>query len=415
MKKLTYIPFIICGMLVTQSCFKDNKDLFDLSASERLEARMNQTQDSLTSSQYGWVMDYYPDQSKTAGGYTYVMDFNENSKVFVGYELAKPEERKESTFEMVADEGPVLIFNTYNEYIHYFAAPDRDNYQGKGGDFEFVIMDIQPGSIKTKGKKSKNFMMMYRLDMPADEYLTKRTETNNWITNSVFTLTNGSSNLRLTQATNAHIYTQEDKTKQPFVFTDKGVRFMQPITIGDVQVQDFALSEDKDHLISTTNPNITIKGDLLGSMLENTANRSKKYNISRDGLSEDIKHLYDAYIEALKKVNNRTLLNFAFMYNNNDYALYIQVRQGSKRYPAYYYFDTTQNAGMLTLKYKGLGGEVSSNNPNAEAFLNDELKALFAFLENKSFASSSKNGSLNANQIKWTSNDSWIEFALANK
>lgn len=417
MKKLKYIPIAVCGMLVLQSCFKDDKDLFSVPASERLEARMNQTQDSLTASPYGWVMDYYPDQTKTSGGYTYVMEFKEDSHASVGYELAKPDERKESIYEMVADEGPVLIFNTYNEYMHHFATPSSSDYQGLGGDYEFIIMDIQPGYIKTKGKKSKNIMTMYRLDIPSEEYLTQRTETEKWITNPIVKLTGGNNSLKFTQVINKHVYTQEDKTKQPFVFTNKGLRLMRPITIDNVQVQNFVLSENKDHLVSTTNDHIIMKGELVSWMLENTANRSKKYNISRSKVGGGIEMLYDAFIESLKKENKRTLLNFAFLHNSNDYALYIQVKQGSTKYSAYYYFDVIQQEQEETikLKYKGLGENISSENPNAEAFLNNELKALFGYIGNQVFTVSSAKGSLNADQLKWGNNDTWIEFTVAGK
>lgn len=400
MKKLTYIPFIICGMLVTQSCFKDNKDLFDLSASERLEARMNQTQDSLTSSQYGWVMDYYPDQSKTAGGYTYVMDFNENSKVFVGYELAKPEERKESTFEMVADEGPVLIFNTYNEYIHYFAAPDRDNYQGKGGDFEFVIMDIQPGSIKTKGKKSKNFMMMYRLDMPADEYLVKREETEAFVNNNIFILSNGNTRTVLTREVSTHLFVDENGTEMPYIYSNKGIRFMNPVSIGENSAQEFIITEDKNKMTSINN-NLFIEGaSPLQNMYEAVYTFGKHYEIT--SLSDNMKTHYDAFKKDLES-RGMQLNEFSLIYYRDNFALYVNAPKGSNNRQAYYRFSTEQNENKISLTY------LDTDN-NGRLFLTynglQDLINLITTTHNVSYL----NGSLRYNEIKWENNSSWIEF-----
>lgn len=400
MKKLTYIPFIICGMLVTQSCFKDNKDLFDLSASERLEARMNQTQDSLTSSQYGWVMDYYPDQSKTAGGYTYVMDFNENSKVFVGYELAKPEERRESTYEMVADEGPVLIFNTYNEYIHYFAAPDRDNYQGKGGDFEFVIMDIQPGSIKTKGKKSKNYMMMYRLDMPADEYLTKRAETEALVTNRILTLSDGNSKQTLTRQINNHLFIQDDGTQHPYVYTDNGIRLMSPIIIGNNSVQEFTLAENKDNMY-VANTNTTLKGgSSLLSMQDAMVNLGKHYEIA--SLSENMQVHYDSFKNDLES-RGMKLQEMSFVYYKNSYTLFVSAPKGAVNRLAYYTFDIEQNDDKISLTYK-------STDNNGRTFLSYSGLKDFIDLLTSSYNASYLNGSLNSYNIRWENNSSWLTF-----
>lgn len=403
MKKLTYIPFIICGMLVTQSCFKDNKDLFDLSASERLEARMNQTQDSLTSSQYGWVMDYYPDQSKTAGGYTYVMDFNENSKVFVGYELAKPEERKESTFEMVADEGPVLIFNTYNEYIHYFAAPDRDNYQGKGGDFEFVIMDIQPGSIKTKGKKSKNFMMMYRLDMPADKYLTKRAETEAFITNRIFTLSDGNNKLAVTREIKSHTLTLEDKTQIPYVYTDKGVRLMSPIALGESSVQELVYTEDKNNLVNPSNSAVSLTGNFLSSVLDGAMNMGTNFHITE--MSENIQNALNKFNSELKS-QNLSVKSMSFTYNKEDYAICINLT-GNVR--AYFYIDalaSNNNIHLSSYKKADINGNTLLENfPSVEELIN--------LLCDKNYVATSLNGTLNFNSMKWESSSTRLLFSTS--
>lgn len=403
MKNFKYILVLFCSMLIMQSCYKDDKDLFGLPASERLEARMNQTQDSLTASPYGWAMDYYPDQSKTAGGYTYVMEFKENSYVSVGYELAKPNERQNSIYEMVADEGPVLIFSTYNEYIHYFAAPDRDNYQGKGGDFEFVIMDIQPGSIKTKGKKSKNYMMMYRLDMPADEYLTKRAETEAFITNRIFTLSDGNNKLAVTREIKNHTITLEDKTQIPYVYTDKGVRLMSPIALGESSVQELVYTEDKNNLVNPSNSAVSLTGNFLSSVLDGAMNMGTNFHITE--MSENIQNALNKFNSELKS-QNLSVKSMSFTYNKEDYAISINLT-GNVR--AYFYIDalaSNNNIHLSSYKKADINGNTLLENfPSVEELIN--------LLCDKNYVATPLNGTLNFNSMKWESSSTRLLFSTS--
>lgn len=357
---------MICSMLIVQSCYKDDKDLFPLPASERLEARMNQTQDSLTASPYGWTMDYYPDQSKTAGGYTYVMEFKENSHVFVGYELAKPNERKESIYEMIADEGPVLTFNTFNEYMHHFSTPDKDNYQGLGGDYEFVIMDIQPGYIKTKGKKSKNFMMMYRLDIPSEEYLTKVAEINQYLNVTPLAIKNKNLSFKLTKEEGkVFSYKPSDtanKLTVPYVYTDKGIRLFKPIEINGINAQNFVLTNDyksinctdegasEVHLINSVEPPVFYNNMLTASSI--SSNSKGYWQIKEnDNMSPKIRSIYDR-IKASTIANGLTFeyADFGYFGQRKSHSLRLYVSRSSL------YFDmdkATAISNSIAFNYNG--------------------------------------------------------------
>lgn len=54
MKKIVIILLL---PLLLGSCFKDNEDIFDSPAAERIAQALREYQEALVSSEYGWSMD----------------------------------------------------------------------------------------------------------------------------------------------------------------------------------------------------------------------------------------------------------------------------------------------------------------------------------------------------------------------
>lgn len=159
MKKFNII-LLLTGLFLCTSCLFEQKDIFDQTPAERMEAFLNEYQEILETAENGWILEYYPDSDVSYGGYAYHLSFADGkvSALFqLASDLAKPEE---SLYRMVADDGPVLSFDTYNSYIHYFATPSggAENYQGYRGDTEFKIMGKSKDEsvIYLVGKKSGN-------------------------------------------------------------------------------------------------------------------------------------------------------------------------------------------------------------------------------------------------------------------
>lgn len=158
MKKLN---IIICtlGLLTLTSCLFEQKEIFDQTPAERMESFLNEYQSLLESAENGWFLEYYPDSDLSYGGYVYSLTFAEG-KVSALFQLADLTKPATSLYKMVPDDGPVLSFDTYNPYIHYFATPSAgaENYQGYRGDTEFKIMgkSADETEIYLIGKKSGN-------------------------------------------------------------------------------------------------------------------------------------------------------------------------------------------------------------------------------------------------------------------
>jgi hypothetical protein len=181
---------VALSSLTTTSCLKDQKDLFCDEPSVRLEKRMQECQQTLTGSEYGWIMDYYPDRDKSYGGFVYGLKFTD-AETTVTCELA-PGETETSYYKMTNDNGPVLSFDTYNTLMHYFATPNGDRYEAYDGDFEFIILDITPDLITLKGNRSGNVIYMHRATSDVVDYVAKASEIGESIFQTEFKGTCGS-------------------------------------------------------------------------------------------------------------------------------------------------------------------------------------------------------------------------------
>lgn len=165
-KFLLYIMGVI-SMLSFQSCLHDDKEVFDESAAERLEHATEETKQILESSTSGWAFQYYLGDEYTSGGCTYLVKFKDG-KADVALDLVDdPTDITHSSYDVVKDQGPVLTFNTYNEWMHYFANPKSDGTTN-GGDFEFTVMKISNDTIDLKGRTTGNKMRLIRLPENTD-------------------------------------------------------------------------------------------------------------------------------------------------------------------------------------------------------------------------------------------------------
>jgi hypothetical protein len=172
---------IITGLLTIaimsmtfQSCLKDQEDVFDESAAQRLTNTLKAAQKVLVGAENGWRMYYYPDPDQSYGGYVYTLKFTED-KVTVWSEIF--DGASESLYKMTRDDGPVLSFDTNNYNFHFFATPsgstrnlygDSGNYQAYKGDFEFMILSAAANEVILKGKRTGNIIKMYPLGADED-------------------------------------------------------------------------------------------------------------------------------------------------------------------------------------------------------------------------------------------------------
>lgn len=239
MKKNNIILFLLMALptLLLTSCLKDQEDVFDESASARTANYLNNAKKVLTSAENGWLLNYYPDRDQSYGGTPYVLKFSDE-KVVVSSELSgDPTYTVESTYIMKNEDGPVLMFDTYNELMHYFATPSGSSgaggYEAYDGDFIFIILGISDdqNTITLKGNRSGNIMYMHRLAGSGVDYLNKVFEMEETMpTNYNFESQGQIVNIALSGGT-ATFSSEKINESTAYIYTDKGIEFYEPMDI----------------------------------------------------------------------------------------------------------------------------------------------------------------------------------------
>lgn len=146
------------------SCNKDNdaEQKFDQTPTERIEARKKELQDLLLSSQYGWKMVYFTDDTQL-GGFTHIIKFKDAKTVAMASDYESPDYAPdtsihESEYAIQTGSTVSLVFTTKNQ-IHYLS--DADYYptadlraQGYKGDFQFLYYGQENGQIIFRTNRS---------------------------------------------------------------------------------------------------------------------------------------------------------------------------------------------------------------------------------------------------------------------
>jgi len=234
-----------------QSCLFEQEDIFEKTSSARLTEAMETAQQALISSENGWVMEYYPESTQKYGGFVLTMKFTQ-MEVEVRSQAKGPKASVTSYYKMINDNGPTLIFDTYNALIHTYSNPSATAYQAMGGEFEFVVMKVEEDRITLRGPRTGNTIYMYKLTEPAEEYLAKVAQMEEDFMLVGLKGTVGSTDVKFVIDTDANQISYTDaageKISQAYVLTPVGFRTYAPFKFGDAALQDFKVNEDGKHV-----------------------------------------------------------------------------------------------------------------------------------------------------------------------
>ena len=170
MKKTIAILLSVSCLFGLNSCFKTEDDIFSESAAQRLDTLESTYRELLSSSENGWVLQYFASESEQ--GYPFVMQFDKTGSVTIAGNNSESTsgsyKEETSTYDFVQDMSVVLTFDTYNTIFHEFSQPSTDGV-GHGGDYEFQIKGVSADqdTIYLVGKKTAIEMRMVRFPMGA--------------------------------------------------------------------------------------------------------------------------------------------------------------------------------------------------------------------------------------------------------
>ena len=280
---------LLTGLVfIASSCLREEKDLFSESAAWRLNHAIENAKETLTAASNGWVMEYFPNNDTE--GYTFLMRFDVNTFATVAaknkYMPAYTAEK--GAFDVIGDNGPVLTFNTYNRVFHLFSDPKDPAGSnsldgiGLGGDYEFIILHASDDLISLKGKKRGTDIWMYPLAQGREweDYFKQLDDLKELLYDSRVTLQlnkNGEALFDLQNSTTG-IFEKlpvggdvtTDLKNVPFITTDYGIRFAQPLAIEEgAQIQVFHLNEERSKLVAAEDESYTIAGPPPGEFIAN--------------------------------------------------------------------------------------------------------------------------------------------------
>lgn len=259
---LVFLPILLGG------CAKEEKPIFEKSPAVRMTEYLANADKVLQSSERGWIMYYYPSGKRTYGGFTYTLKFD-GSKVDVGFQAAEDVGKTlSSLYRLTNDTGPVLSFDTNNNYLHFFATPSSSKYQGLEGDFEFLLLEVENDHVKMMGRRSGNIILMVPLKQASADYLNAVNALAGDFIISGLKGTVGAT--RITAAMDLD-YQQirfeigEESVQSTFLFTPTGIRLYEPVKIGDLMVQHLDF-DPKSLKLTCTDEDVS--SDLVGILPE---------------------------------------------------------------------------------------------------------------------------------------------------
>ena len=286
-KILSFLLMMLPAVLLT-SCLKDQDDLFSDSASQRTANYLDKARKVLVSSENGWVLDYFPHSEQSYGGYSYSLKFDDQN-VTVCSEVADDVTKSiKSTYILDNEDGPCISFDTYNEYLHYFATPTGASgpggYEAYGGDYIFIILNISEdeNTITLKGNRSGNIMYMHRLTESISDYQLKLADfTENLVFDKAtaeidskkYNIGIAAASRKITIAPETPAE-GEETIEAPFCFDKDGLSFYEPVTIGGKEVRVFKYDENEATFTAQEDNSVVFNALLTTSIVINNVGES---------------------------------------------------------------------------------------------------------------------------------------------
>ncbi len=268
MKNKIIITLLLAMPMIFASCLSDQEDVFDQASSERLEKALAEAKEILVSAEEGWLMDYYYGEEYAYGGIPFIMTFDDTNVTISSVEYP---EGATSYYKMATHNGPVLSLDLYNKVLHSLSQASQDRPDGYQADFEFTIMKATPELIVLRGLRTGNTCYLRPFKGNKEVYLNAVKQMSDDILVSIVEGTVDGAKFNATMNLDALSmdYSVEATDKvysgtTSYVYTDKGIRLCQPITIGTKTIQDFSFDSNTEKFTSleTENAGVSLQAHL---------------------------------------------------------------------------------------------------------------------------------------------------------
>lgn len=359
MKRIAYyiMPLFAVVVLATACDDEDYRN-----PSGIVNSYVDEHQNLLISSEYGWRFDYSPNEDKY-GVYTFLMDFKENGRVTMqtdmdffyqsasGEDLQRDYEPQESDYTIQNVEGPVLTFATYS-LLTKLADPEL-NVAGSGwnGDNDFIIMghSVTNDTIYLKSLKAQKKCFLVKNTEDWDSYF----EGMNKVIEKFAAVTAVNTYFRdieiegcepavmaeFNMATRMGVVYQNVNGQMVadtcrFRFTSNEVRLEEPLLIGNVEVTHFTNRDDIDGFLVNGKEGSTINvvTDGRPKMIFDVRDKVFKgvFEEVIDGVSIERDDMYQFFLHPEESNDEWAALSLKI--NKDDYQYMLVVPDDKKNY-----------------------------------------------------------------------------------
>jgi hypothetical protein len=258
------VASLLLLLLCAYACAREEENLFDKPAAQRMSEAAAQYNALLSSAQHGWLMEYFASDN-LIGGYTFACTFADGTATFVadmsapGYEAGTAQR---SLYRIASDRGSVLSFDTYSIF-HTLSEPRGGSMADAsyGGDYEFIITRASADSVFLKGKKHGRELLMLKLSEPAAAYVGRLVEAERRIDSLPrMRLLTGARELNCVKEDHRVLklyLSGGEAVDYPFIYTEKGMKLLRPLMVDNVSIREFYLDSDGKTL-KGDNGNVTL-------------------------------------------------------------------------------------------------------------------------------------------------------------
>lgn len=311
-------------------CTFEQEDFFDETAALRVTHMNQKIKERLVQQSaggnHGWVIQYFVAGTDDYDfeGFNLFGDFEESGSVtlagnhrFLRDGNANKYTEDTSTFKMLAEEGPVLSFDTWNDILTVFedpvdpsAAPGTlvNNGEGMNGDHNLVMSSFKDDEIIFLGERHRAQIRFIPCDLPWEEYIQTVTDMKNKITNTTLTsyyVTNGTDTMYFSRL-NRGYFNYVDRLVDPLknkvlscVFTPEGFRLHRVDSLSSNAFQEFTLAEDESCLL---NEDRTVQ--VIPCWDNYIVNHTAVWKMDTELFSSEQKSLFDQINTELAKYNS---------------------------------------------------------------------------------------------------------------
>lgn len=246
------------------SCSPHTEDVFGASPAERQQQAISDYKALLTSEVNGWAMDFYP-SDMVLGGIAYTARFV-GDEVELATEMlidnAKGDKVKypagkvvTSEYRIIAGQGVMLSFDTYNPLMHYWSQPSGTNAEGMATDYEFTFVSASADEVLLRGRKYGNLLRLRPLqETTAADYLNKVIQMRNLLSEipRKRAVVDGQT-VPVTMMSSHLIYNDAEGASldMPYIYTPSGIRFYQSVTLGSASVGELVFDTSSHDLSSS--------------------------------------------------------------------------------------------------------------------------------------------------------------------